>query len=256
MNKVAFGIMALLAVAAICLVPAGVDAQGEIIHDGTNVYKVSTSEDFDIKYTLSEGDEDKAITYSAKVINKAGEVVSSGVSPSTGTLGSGEAEEVTVSVPKNPGEYKLVVEFLLDEVKDSQQEYVFNAVNPITLTVNLKADDVTLNLEDFGVYFYVDGEKIEDSFKTISLSYDGTGSVSYDWIANPDKSVPHTFYVKAVGETSMIQGLDEVHTFYAADNDYTMVIVIAFLLLVILIFYAVRIYRKPVKNFGKPKARR
>lgn len=256
MNKAAFGIMAFLVVAAFCFVPAGLDAAGEITHDGTNVYKVSTTETFEIKYTLDEGDEDKAITYSAKVINKTGDTMSSAVTPSSGSLGSGEAEELDVKVPSTAGEYRLVVEFFLDDVKDSQQEYVFNAVNPIVLTVNLKADDVTLNLEEFGVYFYVDGEKQEDSFKTISLSANGTGSVSYDWIANPDKSVSHSFYVKAVGGSGMIQGLDEVHVFYAADDDYSLIIVVAFVLLVLLVFYAVRIYRKPVKNFGKPNSRR
>ncbi|MBR1452376.1 MAG: hypothetical protein IJ592_02630 [Candidatus Methanomethylophilaceae archaeon] len=254
MNKAAFGIMALLALAAFCLVPAGADAAGEITHDGTNVYKVSTSEDFTIVYTYDAGQTGE-ITYSAKVVDKSGNTQSNAVSPSSGSLDSGFGETLTVSVPSKTGTYKLVVEYSLDDEKVSESEYVFKAVNPIVLTVNLTAEDATLNLEEFGVYFYVDGQKLDDSYKTITLSADGTGSVSYDWIADPQDS-KHTFYVEAVGGASMIKGLDEVHTFYTADNDYTMIIVLAFIILIALIIWAVVIYRRPIKNYGKPKARR
>ncbi|MBQ7978477.1 MAG: hypothetical protein IJ248_01820 [Candidatus Methanomethylophilaceae archaeon] len=254
MNKAAFGIMALLALAAICLVPAGLDAAGEITHDGTNVYKVSTTEDFSIMYTYETG-ETGEITYSAKVVDKSGNTQSNAVSPSTGSLESGFGKTVTVSVPSKTGQYSLVVEYMLDDEKVSESEYVFKAVNPIVLTVNLKAEDASLNLEEFGVYFYVDGNRLDDSYKTITLSADGTGSVSYDWIADPEGST-HTFYVQAIGGSSMIKGLDEVHTFYTSDNDYTMVIALAFIILIALIIWAVVIYRRPIKNYGKPKARR
>ena len=256
MNKVAFGIVALLALAALCFVPAGVDAAtGEITHDGTNVYKVSTSEDFDIKFTADEADVGKDIKYSAKVVDKSGNAQANAVSPSVGSLDSGVSQTLKVSVPSKVGEYTLSVDFTVDGEKKTTSEYVFKAVNPIVLKVNLKAEDVTLNLEEFGVYFYVDGQKLDDSYKTITLSADGTGSVSYDWIADPEDS-KHTFYVEAVGGASMIKGLDEVHTFYTADNDYTMIIVLAFIILIALIIWAVVIYRRPIKNYGKPKARR
>ena len=255
MNKVAFGIIALMALAAVCLVPAGVDGAGEIYHEGTNVFKVSTSEDFDIKLTLADSQASDEIKFTAKVVDKSGNTQANAVSPSTGTLDSGVKTTLKVSVPSKVGEYTLVVEYLVDGVKDSEAKYVFKAVNPIVLTVNLKAEDVTLNLEEFGVYFYVDNEKIDDSYSTISLSADGTGSVSYDWIADPEPG-KHTFSVKAVGGSSMIKGLDEEHTFYTADNDYTLVIVLSFVILIALIIWAIVVYRKPVKNYGKPKARR
>jgi len=254
MNKAAFGIMALLALAAFCLVPAGLDAGGEINHDGTNVYKVSTTEDFSVMYTYDEGDQGE-ISFSAKVVDKSGNTQASAVSPSTGSLDSGFSKTVTVSVPSKTGEYRLIVEYMLDDEKVSESEYVFKAVNPITLTVNLTAEDASLNLEEFGVYFYVDGQKMDDSYSTITLSANGSGSVSYDWIADPESGA-HTFSVKAVGGSSMIKGLDEVHTFYTEDNNYTVVIVLAFIILIALIIWAVVVYRKPVKNYGKPKARR
>ena len=254
MNKAAFGIMALMALAVFCLVPSGADGGGEITHDGTNVYKVSTTEEFTIVYTYEPTDAGE-ITYSAKVVDKSGNTQSNAVTPSSGSLDSGFGETVTVNVPSKTGQYRLVVEYSLDEEKVSESEYVFKAVNPIVLTVNLTAEDATLNLEEFGVYFYVDEEKLEDSYKTITLSANGTGSVSYDWIADPEES-RHTFYVVAVGGSSMIKGLNEVHTFYTSDNNYTMLTVLVFLIMVALIVWAVTVYRRPIKNYGKPKARR
>ena len=263
MKNVTLGIMALLAVAVLCLAPTGaaLDAAGaEIYPDGEDYFKVSTSEDFKVKYTLAELDKDRTISFSAYVVNKAGETQSNAVSPSTGTLTDGIEKTLTVTAPKDAGVYKLVVEFSLkqsdEDIKKDNASYEFKAVNPIKLTVNLKADDVTLNLEEFGVYFYVDDKKMDDSYTTVTLAKDGTGSVTYDWVADPARGSTHTFYVEAVGATDLIKGLGEVHTFYADDNDYSMIIAIAFIILIVLVILAIWIYRKPVKNFGKPKSRR
>ena len=254
MSKVALGILAFLALAAFCFVPAGADAEGQITTDN-DIIKVSGTGTFDIVYTATGDDEGKDITYSAKVVDKSGNTQSSAVSPSTGSLESGVAKELTVTAPKTAGKYTLEVEFLLDEETASTEKYTFKAVNPITLTVNLKAEDVTLNLDNFGVYFYIDGEKMEDSYTTVSLAADGTGSVSYDWVADPDTN-KHTFYVDPVGGSQVITGLSEEHTFYAHDSDYSLVIGLAMMIVIILILVAVWVYRKPIKNYGKPKSRR
>ncbi len=256
MNKASYGIMALAVLAVCCFAFAtGFESDATIDHDGdTDVFKISTTETFKINYVLDEADADKTLKFSAKVVNRAGETMASAVSPSTGTLTSGEDYTITVTVPSNPAKYTLVVEYLVADEKKSEDKFAFTAVNPIVLTVNLKADDVTLNLEDFGVYFYIDGEKMEDSYKTITMKSDGTGSVSYDWIADPVGE--HRFCVKAVGDSGLITGLDEEHIFYAEDNDYSLVTALAFIVLILLLIYAVRVYRKPVKNFGKPKSRR
>jgi len=257
MNKVAFGIIAVLALAVVCFVPmAEEEAAGQIYHEGTSVFKTGDSATFEIVYTLDKTEEKEiAITYSATVVDKAGKVQTSAVSPSTGTLESGEYKTLTVTVPSNAGKYTLKVEFFEDSKSTSTEEYAFTAVTAKTLTVNLKTDKVTLNMESFGVFFYVDGEKIEDSYSTVTLSRDGTGSVSYDWIADPAEG-KHTFHVEAAGSISAIEGLNEVHTFYIGDNDYTLLTACAVIILIVLIIWAVTVYRKPVKNFGKPKARR
>jgi hypothetical protein len=263
MKNVALGIVALLAVAAICLMPAGADAAGDIYHSGKDIIKTSASEEFEIKYTLSEGDEGKTITYEAKVVDKAGTTMTNAVTPASGSLDNGVYKKVTVTAPSTPGNYSLVVTYFLkssesgaEPVKDSEKSYNFVVVNPIKLTVNLEAKDVTLSLEEFGVYFYIDNVKQDDSYTTVTLSANGTGSVTYEWVANPEPNSVHEFYVQAVDSSDLIKGLGEVHTFYANDNDYSLIITIAFITLIILIVVFVWVYRKPVKNFGKPKSRR
>jgi len=255
MNKAAFGIIAVLALAIVCFAPmADYDGAGQIYHEGTSVIEAGETSVFEIVYTLDTAEE-ATITYSATVVDKAGNVQASAVSPSTGSLESGEYKTLTVTAPSNAGKYTLKVEFLKNSEKDSTEEYAFSSVTAKTLTVNLKTDKVTLNMESFGVFFYVDGEKLEDSYSTVTLSRDGTGSVSYDWIADPAAG-QHTFYVEAAGSVDAIKGLSEVHTFYIGDNDYTVWTALAIILLIALIIWGISVYRKPVKNFGKPKARR
>jgi len=259
MKKLALGIMVLMLAAAFCCVADASDAKGQIEHDGDNFIKVEGTSEFKISYTLDAGDEDKSITYTAKVVNKAGETQSNAVTPTTGSLDNGVTKTLTVTAPKTAGNYELVVEFSVgtgDDVKKTEERYLFKAVNPIKLTVNLKAEKSSLDLQSFGVYFYIDDIKMDDSYTTISLAYDGTGSVSYDWVADPAPNSTHTFYVKAVGGQSLIKGLDEVHTFYANDSDYSLVTALAMIILIVLIIIMIWVYRKPVKNFGKPKSRR
>ena len=259
MKKLALGMMALMLVAAFCCVADVADARGQIEHDGDNFIKVGGTSEFQIVYTLDAGDEGKDISFTAKVVNRSGETQSNAVSPSSGSLDNGTAKTLVVTAPETAGNYELVVEFSVgsdDDVKKTEEKYAFKVINPIKLTVNLKATDSTLDLQSFGVYFYIDDMKMEDSYTTISLAYDGSGSVSYDWVADPAPNSTHTFYVKAVGGESLIQGLDEVHTFYANDSDYSLVTALAVIILIVLIVVAIWVYRKPVKNFGKPKSRR
>ena len=53
-----------------------------------------------------------------------------------------------------------------------------------------------------------------------------------------------------------ITGLGEEYTFYIGDNSYTAWIALLVIFVIILILVLVWVYRKPVKNYGKPKSRR
>ena len=58
------------------------------------------------------------------------------------------------------------------------------------------------------------------------------------------------------GNIVSIEGLGEEHTFYIGDNSYTWVTALLVLVIILLLFVMVWVYRKPVKNYGKPKSRR
>lgn len=259
MNKVTMGILAFVALAAFCLVPLGVmDTDAEITAEDGTIMKVSGKATFDIEYTLS-GTEEGKLTYEAKVVDGDGKTQSNAVTPSSGSLESGVSKSLTVTGSRDSGSYRLVVEYFVGEDDDKKSVHKdtmrFKVVDPIVLKLNLKADNTDVSLDKFEVYFVVDGKKMEDSYTFVSFSSDGTGSASYEWIADPSDG-EHTFYVEAVSGSDMIKGLNEKHTFYVGETSYTWLTVVIVIILIILIILAIRIYRKPIKNYGKPKSRR
>ena len=250
----AIAIMALLAVAAVGFVPfdeADADSYTSITGT-THVLKVSGSGEYTIMYSdpdLLDVD-DVSIAYSAKLVNRGGETQSSA------------GKVLTVTAPSSTGEYKLQVSFAVkvgeDAREDKTETYAIKVVNPIVLTQTLKlSEDTKVDPSGLGVFFYIDGEKIADSYTTFDVTNQGTATVSYNWIADP-ASGKHVFKVlPASGEdVSFITGLGDEKVFYVGDNSHTAMIILAVLFVILMILVLVWIYRKPVKNFGKPKARR
>ena len=272
--------IAIMAVFALCLVPLqGVDAEYANIDGETNVVGVGEDADFQVIYTNDDYDSTEypnlsmAISYDAKLVDSSGETVSNGVSPSSGDLESGTAQTLTVSAPNTAGRYTLQVEITVDatytstdedgnettedlEIDPTTLEYDITVVEPITLSVTL-SNNSNEPLQGYGVYFYVDGERIEDSFTTVDLEANGTTTIEYDWITDAGYGT-HTFRVEAADGGNMVEitGLGETHTFYIGDNDYTWVIVLLVVVIILLVLVMVWVYRKPVKNYGKPKSRR
>ena len=243
--------IAIMAVFALCLVPLqGVDADYADIDGETNVIGVGADADFQV-----------------------GDTVSNGVSPSSGDLDNGTAQTLTVSAPDTAGRYTLVVDITVDatytstdeegnettqdlEVEPRTLEYPITVVEPITLSVTL-SNNSDEPLQGYGVYFYVDGERIDDSFTTVDLDANGTTTIEYEWITDAGYGT-HEFHVEAADGGNMVDitGLGERHTFYIGDNDYTWVIVLLVVVIVLLVLVMIWVYRKPVKNYGKPKSRR
>ena len=265
--------MALLAVAALVAVPAAdVDADPFTNISGED-YVIKTSGDatyniiFDGK-TEDLGGDITSISFTAKLVNGKGDTMSNAVSPSSGDLKNNEYKEIKVTAPKDAGSYTLKVDYTVkvdvkdgDNTEKKELEYhesaIIKDVNPIKLTVNLKAeDDSTLDLSGVGVYFYVDGEKQEKSFTTFTMNTDGTATATYELVADLSGG-KHTFWVESAdGTDSMIQGLGEKQDFYVGEKSYNAWIALVVVILLIIIIAFIWVYRKPVKNFGKPKARR
>lgn len=268
-----------MAIAALCAVPSGVDGVSEVDISGeTNIIKTGGEGTFDIVYTNTDYDDvgkyadvEHDVSYTAKLVNSRGETQTNGVSPSKGDVSLGETVTVTVDAPSSTGSYRLVVEYtdkityadVADENKEKkaevteQKEYIIRVVNPITLTVTVEIpEDSKVDLKAYGVYFIVDGVKKDDSYTTFSANSMGTATASYELVAILGDG-KHTFsVVPAEGEIVTITGLDETHTFYIGDNDYTLYIALSIVFVILMILVLIWVLRKPVKNFGKPKARR
>lgn len=275
MNTKIMAAVALVAMAAVLLVPLS-ETEG-VYYDisGDSVIGTEDKEDYTISYTNHDYDDREemsmSVSYTAKLVDSDGETVSSGVSPSSGDLTNGVSATVTVTAPKTVGDYKLVVEYEPsvsykgddgetvevpeDELK-KEQEYRIKVVAPITLSVTLK-NDSDVDLTGYGVYFYIDGEKVEDSYTTVDLAKEGSSTVSYEWVTDSPNG-EYRFSVEPADSGNLVQisGLGEEHTFYIGDNDYTMWTAILVIFLVVMLLVLVWVYRKPVKNYGKPKSRR
>jgi len=267
--------VALVAMAAVLLVPLS-ETEG-VYYDisGDSVIGTEDKEEYTISYTNHDYDDREemsmSVSYTAKLVDSDGETVSSGVSPSSGDLTNGVSATVTVTAPKTVGDYKLVVEYEPsvsykgsdgetvevpeDELK-KEQEYRIKVVSPVTLSVTLK-NDSNVDLTGYGVYFYIDGEKVEDSYTTVDLAKEGSSTVSYEWVTDSPNG-EYRFSVEPADSGNLVQisGLGEEHTFYIGDNDYTMWTAILVIFLVVMLLVLVWVYRKPVKNYGKPKSRR
>lgn len=276
--KATFAAFALLSIVALCMVPAGADGASEVDISGeTNIIKIRGSETFDAVYTNTDYDDlqkyagvEHDVSYNAKLVNSTGETQTNGVSPSKGDTSLGEVTSFTVTAPSDSGKYRLVVEYTdkityTDVATDKaetvtvveEKEYLIRVVQPINLTVTVEIpEDSNVDLKAYGVYFVVDGEKKDDSYTTFTTNASGEATATYELVAILSGG-KHTFsVVPADGEMITITGLDKTHTFYIGDNDYTMYIVISVLFVILMIVIMIWIARKPVKNFGKPKARR
>lgn len=267
--------MIMLAVCTACMVSFDdADAFSNITGDGS-VFETDSDFEVDVIYSNHDYDTQSGveydISYEAVVLDSRGNEVDVDISPDSGDLNNGVASTLTVTAPKDAGDYRLQVtitpkitytegeETVTPEIEPDVRTYPFKAVEPIKLTVTLSSTG-DIDLAGFGVYFYVDGERMDDSYQTVDLSGNGTANVSYDWIADASAG-EHSFYVApAEGNDGsvlvQVSGLGDVHTFYVGDNDYTAYIALIVVVLVLLIIVLVWVYRKPVKNYGKPKSRR
>ena len=216
--------------------------------------KVNTSIKYVIEWTDAEG-----YKYEAKLYDSSGKAVSGGISNGTGTCTAANGSAV-ISVSENDaGSYKVKVVFTKgegDEAVSQERSDSVKFVDPIKLTATISN---TGDAErSFRVYFVVNGEKMDDSRQDVVVSANGTKEVSYEYIT---KNVSDgKFYLEAdtTGLGGMIKGLgpDSTHNFYASANDYTWIEILAVVVVIILAILAIYIYRKPIRNYGKPKARR
>lgn len=263
-------IVAVMALALVFMAGAGLmaadssadDATTSIVFDSSSVATEATV-DATITFNYTGTYEQIEVTYTAKLTNSSGTTQSDAVSPSTGSLSPGVKETLTVTAPEDAGTYKLTVVFEYT-VDDGDEVEVTNSaslkvVTAITLSVDL-TNNSTVDITNLLLDFYVDGKKVNDDPVKVSIAAGETETASYDKYA-PENLLggSHTLSVQ-VNEDSLlansITGLDDDHTFYVGHSSYSLLNVLMAIFLILIIILAIYIYRKPVKNYGKPKARR
>ena len=251
------GILAIACAAGIVLLSDDSSASSFSVHANENDYaKTSSTLTYKIDYDLDSAQ----ATYKAVLEDDDGNSKGS-VSSSTGTLYStSHSRTLTLTLPSDAGDYYLKVTITEGETEYVRTAYV-RAVDPIKLSVTV--NNTSAVARSFVAYFWVETdegwEKIDGSKQTVDVSANGSKTVTYDYIVRDVSST--TFCLKAEDTATIggdIQGLGEehAHTYYTSANDYKMIEYLCIAVLVVLLVVALWVYRKPVRNFGKPKGRR
>ncbi len=208
-----------------------------------------------------------SVEWSAKLVNSSGTTQSSALSKSSGYLTKSDStwsDSITVTAPSTSGDYTLQVTYT-EKYTDSttvtyEAKATLHVLDPITLTVNL-TNSGTLAINNAKVYLYVDGakvadENVDDNAKTLTVEAGATATLTYKYYNANLSSGAHTYYVTAGDASYTLSGLEEEKTFYYNQGNLDYMNWIMILLIVIIAIVGVWVYRKPVKNYGKPKARR
>jgi len=248
----------MLAVTALCMVPSA-SASEDRISTYTDIradsYLVGVG--MSLTYTIHasyEGTED--ISFQARLVDWNGNSVGS-VSPSTGGAVARDGTDIRVNAPSNPGLYILTVEFTF---KDGDNEFVVTKTAPVRVVTPIVLSATLINeggeLVDLDVWFIVNGVKIEESEQSISIAAGVSRTITYDWVT---ESLGHGMHNVSVGaEIGILADFLNVSasSFYVGQSNYSFLEMVMLIIFIVLLIILVVIYRKPVKNLGKPKARR
>jgi hypothetical protein len=208
-----------------------------------------------VTYTLTAIGGDSAPRYSLKLTDMSGNTISG--STATGTITTDGTLTRTTAAPANPGTYILVVEFTFTDNDDTAtvtKTAPVKVVTPIVLSATLKNESG--NVVNLSVWFIVDGNKVENSDREISLNPGQEKTETYRWITDGLSGGRHTMTVD--GEVGITEGAISASTtnFYVGQTSHTLIEAIVIILFIILLIILIFIIRKPVKNVGKPKSRR
>lgn len=198
-------------------------------------------------------------SYTAKLVNSEGTTQSSALSSTSGTIGSVPyTKDITVTAPKTAGKYTLEVEFTatLDGNKTTQKVVkTIDVREPITLSVTI-SNEGSLAVTNAPVYFYIDGNKIEDSEQKLTVAPGSSTTVSYKYFNKDLAAGHHTFKLVSSDASYNITGLDKTYDFYYEQGNNDLMTWIMVIVFIVVLIAAIYVFRKPVKNYGKPKARR
>lgn len=129
-------------------------------------------------------------------------------------------------------------------------------MEPITLSIEVR-NSGSVAFTDAVVVFYLDGREIEGSETDLNVEANSTATVTYKYVPKGLSSGEHSFYIlNKEGGTIDGIGADHAITFYYNQGNYDLLSALMVVLVVLMLVLIVWVYRKPVKNFGKPKSRK
>jgi hypothetical protein len=224
--------------------------------DGTDV-KTDGELQFTIYYA-DNTDEPDSLTYYAELTDSDGSS-SGSVSPTTSSsspadFANGGTLTLTVTAPSSSGSYTLTVtwtETLDSDSFTTTKTATVNVHDPITLSMTMT--NTSSGSVSSIVYFYVDGTRVDDSKTTLSIDAGESQTLTYDYYSASLSSGEHSFYVASADGTTIVS--DEKTFYYDQHSSDWPVWLMAIILLIMIAVY-IWVYRKPIKNYGKPKARR
>ena len=224
--------------------------------------EVKTSGTVTATLNFNEGDAGfSKVEYSATLLDSTGKNTSATITSPTGSSATVPfTKDLTVTAPSKAGTYTLKVVYT-ETIGTETKEYTVNkdlkVSEPVTLTVKITNPETSsLAITDGVFYFVLDNKRIEESKTTKSIAIGDTATFTYELLGSTLSKGKHTYSLVAADNAYNVSGLGTEHTFYYDQgnmNAYTYLMVLLFIIVTIL---AVWIYRKPVKNYGKPKARR
>ncbi|MDR0790986.1 MAG: hypothetical protein LBE47_00425 [Methanomassiliicoccaceae archaeon] len=267
-KMITLAVMALLAVTVISMMPTALADEGDLkgtyadIRAESHLAGTGKTIDYKIFATDINGDSDK-VSFTARLADSNGNTVGS-VTPSSRSYVDDDGTTLTITAPGDPGTYVLNVVFTFTDNNGEKSTVTKTAPVRVVVPITLLATIDNTNggvIVDMDVWFVVNGKVIEESKeanKNIRIEAGGTRTVTYDWVTEPLSNGKHTMYLEGtVGPLKAdVPGLNEPQTFYVGQNSYTLVEAFVVILFIILLIVLIYIIRKPVKNVGKPKARR
>jgi len=243
---------------------SSVDAEGAEptaeIRGDTNLVKTGGSLTYRIMFFEPKEFDTLDLTFTASL--KSNEKNDGSVSPGSGSLSNGIESTLTVKAPTTPGKYTLSVVFT-ERIDGKAAERIertqtVTVVKPVVLTATL-FNNSNVDFTDLIVYFHVDGKLIEESKTLVSVEAGERTNASYEWVTESLSNGKHTYRVVAGKENiGIVENviLGGEGTFYVGHSDYGLINILMGVLLVVVVIATIYFYRKPVKNYGKPKARR
>lgn len=240
-----------------------VDASTSYIQGDTTVVEAKGTLSFQIMYYETEPFESLSINYTAVLKNGSGANQTSAVSPSSGSLTNGVESTLKITAPADAGKYTLLVTFKVTRdgtTETTERTQTITVAEPIVLTATL-LNNSKLDFTDFAVHFKVfdkSGNLIDEGEDIlVTVAAGNTTDVKYNLIKDSLPAGMYTFKIEAgadnIGGTSFVGGEG---TFYVGGSDTGALNILLIVLLAVLVIAVVYFYRKPVKNYGKPKSRR